>query len=85
MAVEDTGDIDLDGFSDVAISAPYINNGVVYIFRGSASGLVTDTYQVGLHESCDCHVSIKYTCDSCDCQMSRVTVMWLSCELFYQH
>ena len=57
MAVEDMGDIDLDGFSDVAISAPYINNGVVYIFRGSASGLVTDTYQVSLHESCDFHVT----------------------------
>jgi len=50
-AVENIGDVDLDGYSDVAISAPFEGSGVVYIFRGSSSGLVPDTYQVGW-----CHV-----------------------------
>lgn len=50
LAVENIGDIDLDGLSDVAVSAPYEGEGVVYIYRGSESGLVADNYQV-------CHVT----------------------------
>ena len=49
--MENIGDVDLDGYSDVAISSPFEGSGVVYIFRGSSSGLVPDTYQVGW-----CHV-----------------------------
>ena len=48
LAVENIGDIDQDGYEDVAISAPYVDDGhgVVYIFRGSSDGLITDDYQV---------------------------------------
>ena len=46
LAVEAIGDIDLDGFTDVAISEPYQGSGVVHIYRGSLSGLVTLDYQV---------------------------------------
>lgn len=46
LAVETLGDINYDGYDDVAISAPYIDSGVVYIFRGSKDGLVTTDYQV---------------------------------------
>ena len=44
-AVENIGDIDNDGYDDVAISAPYDNGGVVYVYRGSADGLVLEDYQ----------------------------------------
>ena len=37
--VENIGDIDLDGFDDLAVSAPYVGDGVVYIYRGTQSGL----------------------------------------------
>ena len=47
MVVENIGDVDLDGYSDLAISAPFEGSGVVYIFRGSSSRLVPDDYQVG--------------------------------------
>lgn len=42
------GDIDLDGFQDVAIGSPYEGNGegVVYIYRGSKNGLVATPMQV---------------------------------------
>ncbi|XP_059490154.1 integrin alpha-9-like [Neocloeon triangulifer] len=33
------GDIDLDGYDDFAIAAPYEGSGVVYIYMGSAQGL----------------------------------------------
>ena len=48
LAVENIGDIDQDGYEDVAISAPYVDDGhgVVYIFRGSSDGLISDDYQV---------------------------------------
>ena len=45
MAVSMIGDIDRDGISDVAISAPYEASGVVYIYRGSRGGLIAE-YQV---------------------------------------
>ncbi len=46
MAVENIGDIDLDGYPDVAIAAPYNGNGVVYIYRGYSGGLIANDYQV---------------------------------------
>ncbi len=45
-AIENVGDIDQDGYEDVAISAPYQDMGVVYIYRGGPNGLITDDYQV---------------------------------------
>lgn len=47
LSVENIGDIDLDGIFDIAISAPYEGSGVVYVYRGSASGLVANDAQVG--------------------------------------
>lgn len=33
------GDINLDGYNDLAISAPFESNGAVYIFLGNSQGL----------------------------------------------
>ncbi|KAJ7389987.1 integrin [Desmophyllum pertusum] len=47
-ALAPVGDVDLDGYQDVAISAPYEDGGegVVYIYRGSQKGLVETPMQV---------------------------------------
>ncbi|XP_074622012.1 integrin alpha-6-like isoform X1 [Acropora palmata] len=47
-AISAVGDIDLDGFQDVAIAAPYEDHGegAVYIYRGSSNGLVKTPMQV---------------------------------------
>uniref|UniRef100_A0A8C2Q816 Integrin, alpha 6b n=1 Tax=Cyprinus carpio TaxID=7962 RepID=A0A8C2Q816_CYPCA len=41
LAVENMGDVNLDGYHDVAVGAPYDSNGVgkVFIFHGSTTGL----------------------------------------------
>ena len=57
LAVENIGDIDLDGLSDIAVSAPYEGMGVVYIYRGSSTGVVTEEFQVCCI-SCDSHMII---------------------------
>ena len=46
LAVENIGDVDLDGLEDIAVSAPYQDDGVVYIFRGSETGVVVEEFQV---------------------------------------
>ena len=48
LAVENIGDIDSDGYSDIAVSAPYVGTGVVYIYRGAGDHLVANGYQVGV-------------------------------------
>ncbi|XP_067330327.1 integrin alpha-6-like isoform X2 [Channa argus] len=41
LAVENMGDINLDGYNDFAVGSPYANDGAgsVYIYHGSATGL----------------------------------------------
>ena len=46
FSVAGAGDVDGDGYDDVLVSAPYANNpataeGIVYLYRGSSSGLAT--------------------------------------------
>ncbi|PFX21368.1 Integrin alpha-6 [Stylophora pistillata] len=47
-ALASVGDIDLDGYQDVAVGAPYEDSGdgTVYIYRGSEKGLVETPMQV---------------------------------------
>lgn len=47
------GDLNHDGFLDVAIGAPYEDKGVIYIFLGTADGLMKDPAQVscGYHDT----------------------------------
>lgn len=39
FSISRIGDINLDGFKDIAIASPFENDGVVYIYLGSAQGL----------------------------------------------
>ncbi|XP_041659275.1 integrin alpha-6-like [Cheilinus undulatus] len=39
LAVANLGDINLDGYQDFAVGAPYKDNGKVFIYHGSATGL----------------------------------------------
>lgn len=39
LAMTNMGDINKDNFDDIAIGAPYEDNGVVYVYLGSAKGL----------------------------------------------
>lgn len=40
------GDINRDGYTDIAIGAPYEGIGAIYIYLGSANGLITPASQV---------------------------------------
>ena len=40
------GDLNKDGYGDIAVGAPYEGAGVVYIYHGAADGLVMDPVQV---------------------------------------
>ncbi|KAM8976450.1 integrin alpha-7 isoform 3-T3 [Pelodytes ibericus] len=46
ISVSSLGDINQDGFKDVAIGAPFDEDGKVYIYHGSRTGLVTKPAQV---------------------------------------
>ncbi|XP_041440306.1 integrin alpha-7 isoform X1 [Xenopus laevis] len=46
IAIGSLGDINQDGFKDIAIGAPYDGNGKVYIYHGSPKGLVTKPAQI---------------------------------------
>ncbi|XP_046750568.1 integrin alpha-PS5-like [Diprion similis] len=39
------GDVDFDGYEDVAIGAPYAGNGKVFVYRGSRTGLSSEYSQ----------------------------------------
>lgn len=40
------GDLNHDGYMDVAIGAPYEGRGAIYIYLGSDNGLIKDPSQV---------------------------------------
>ncbi|KAL3273851.1 hypothetical protein HHI36_015277 [Cryptolaemus montrouzieri] len=46
FAMAALGDINRDGFNDVAIGAPYEGNGVVYVYLGSKDGLQSTPSQI---------------------------------------
>lgn len=46
FAITSLGDLNKDGFEDIAIGAPYEDNGVVYIYLGSVNGLIKEPSQV---------------------------------------
>ncbi|XP_046678845.1 integrin alpha-PS1 isoform X2 [Homalodisca vitripennis] len=45
FAIANLGDLNKDGFEDVAIGAPYEGNGTVYIYLGSKDGLIVEPSQ----------------------------------------
>ncbi|XP_066564388.1 integrin alpha-7 isoform X2 [Amia ocellicauda] len=46
LTVSSVGDLDQDGYGDIAVGAPFDGDGKVYIYRGSASGIITKAAQV---------------------------------------
>ncbi|KAG7478239.1 hypothetical protein MATL_G00077890 [Megalops atlanticus] len=46
LTVNSLGDVDQDGFEDIAVGAPFDGDGKVFIYRGSSSGIVTKPSQV---------------------------------------
>lgn len=46
IAVENIGDINQDGFPDIAVGAPYDDFGKVYIYHGSKDGINTKAAQI---------------------------------------
>lgn len=46
FAITSLGDLNKDGYDDIAIGAPYEDSGVVYIYLGSANGLIKEPSQV---------------------------------------
>ncbi|XP_071512527.1 integrin alpha-PS1-like isoform X2 [Panulirus ornatus] len=54
------GDLNHDGFMDVAVGAPYEGRGAIYIYLGSQDGLIKDPAQVCLNVFC-CIFPHKFT------------------------
>ncbi|XP_070565217.1 integrin alpha-9-like [Ptychodera flava] len=44
-AIASIGDVNMDGYRDVAIGAPYEGSGVVYIYHGTATGITSNYVQ----------------------------------------
>ncbi|PSN29549.1 Integrin alpha-PS1, partial [Blattella germanica] len=45
FAITNLGDLNQDGFEDIAVGAPYEGNGVVYIYLGSENGIIQEPSQ----------------------------------------
>lgn len=46
FAMTNLGDLNSDGYEDIAVGAPYEGKGAVYIYLGSAQGLIPEPSQV---------------------------------------
>lgn len=46
FALTNLGDLNKDGYEDIAIGAPYEGKGTVYIYLGSKNGIITTPSQV---------------------------------------
>lgn len=46
FALTNLGDLNSDGYEDIAVGAPYEGKGAVYIYLGSAQGLIPEPSQV---------------------------------------
>jgi hypothetical protein len=46
FAITNLGDLNSDGYEDIAVGAPYEGNGAIYIYLGSAQGLIPEPSQV---------------------------------------
>ncbi|XP_035517386.1 integrin alpha-7 [Morone saxatilis] len=46
MTVSNIGDLDQDGYGDIAVGAPFDGDGKVFIYRGSSAGIETKPAQV---------------------------------------
>ncbi|XP_049862798.1 integrin alpha-PS1 isoform X1 [Schistocerca gregaria] len=51
FAITNLGDINKDGFDDIAVGAPYDGNGAVFVYLGSEKGIITEPAQVLRAES----------------------------------
>ncbi|XP_026677028.1 integrin alpha-PS1 [Diaphorina citri] len=51
IAIANLGDLNKDGYEDIAVGAPYQGNGVVYIYLGSKNGITTEPSQIIESES----------------------------------
>ena len=48
FALTSLGDLNKDGFEDIAVGAPYEDGGVVYVYLGSKNGLGDNPSQVSM-------------------------------------
>ncbi|XP_023711534.1 integrin alpha-9 isoform X2 [Cryptotermes secundus] len=53
IALANIGDLNMDGYEDIAVGAPYEGNGVVYIYHGSVDGIKYEPAQIIQAENID--------------------------------
>ncbi|PNF29696.1 hypothetical protein B7P43_G13069, partial [Cryptotermes secundus] len=56
-AVANVGDLNMDGYEDIAVGAPFEGAGAVYIYHGDKTGIVFDPVQKILAENIDSRLS----------------------------